>query len=77
MALSDKPLHFSLQYTSLYEVSITQGAGPASRRFGGAAALTEHLLITTLAEELLVQCDSETVKAAATVKQSTLSVTKH
>lgn len=39
-------------------------------------SLTEHLLITALAEKLLVQCDSEPVKAAATVKQPALNATK-
>lgn len=39
-------------------------------------SLTEHLLITALAEKLLVQCDSEPVKAAATVKQPGLNATK-
>lgn len=39
-------------------------------------SLTEHLLITALAEKLLVQCDSEPVKAAATVKQPVLNATK-
>lgn len=76
MALSDKPLHFSLQCTSLYEVSITQVSWAADGRFGCVVGLAQPLLITTPAEELLAQCDSETVKAAATVRQSALSVAK-
>lgn len=73
LVLSGKPLHFSLQYTSLYEGSMTL---PGLQTGNSVALWVSHsLLITIIAEKLLLQCDSEPVKAAATEKQPVLNLT--
>lgn len=65
--------HFS---TLLFMRAAWHSQGCRQRIRWRRGSLTEHLWITTLAEKLLLQCDSEPVKAAAPVRQPALSAAK-